>query len=432
MATTAQCSRSPQKPRRPSRRNCPATAVRSGKCPPVARRRITVAPLREYLDRVPDPRDPRGRRHPLGAVLALVCLAMLSGIHGYLPAADWARRLPKRQRRRLGFRQGRTPAASTLYEVLQVLPWEAVEDQLRAWMAALEVAPPPAAPRPATRGPGGETEYRTTFTGDPQGIALDGKTARGSWKRGAEIAHMLAVVTHELALTVAQAPVARKSGELTAARPLLEKLVLKGLVVTADAQFTQRDLAATIVAQGGDYLLRVKENQPHLLARIQDLLSLAGWEKGRRTGCVTQDLGHGRLEERHLVVQALRPGELDWPGATQVCVVISRRTTELGKDDPPTLLYGVTSLTPEEADASRLLRLWRGHWTVENKAFWVRDKVMGEDDSPVATGNIVAILASLRGAILNILRGTGDERIARAIRGFNADRNAAFRVLGFP
>ena len=400
----------------------PAPCRDRGTDPPArqpVRRKVRLPPLYDYLARVPDPRDPRGRRHPLVAILALVCLAMLSGIQGYLPAAQWARKLSKRERKRLGFRQGRTPAASTLFEVLQVLSWEALEGELRAWIAAMELGEVPAG-------------SQTAGAGDPDGLAIDGKTARGSWKRGAEIAHLLAVVTHDLALTVAQERVARKRGELTAVRPLLKKLVLEGRVITVDAQFTQSDLAATITERGGDYLMRVKENQPTLRAQIEHLLSPAGYERGRRHSVTTHEVGHGRLEERQLVAQALREGELDWPGAAQVFVVISRRVTERGTFTRPVLIYGVTSLKPEEADAARLLRLFRGHWTVENKAFWVRDQVLREDASPVSTGNLVAVLAALRGAVLNVIRGSGQERIARAIREFNADRAAAFRALGCP
>jgi hypothetical protein len=48
----------------------------------------------------------------------------------------------------------------------------------------------------------------------------------------------------------------------------------------------------------------------------------------------------------------------------------------------------------------------------------------------VATGNIVSVLASLRGAVLNLLRLTGGSRTARTIRAFNGNRSAAFRALG--
>ena len=394
-----------------------------------------LPPLYPYLLAVPDPRDARGVRHPLAAVLGLVCLAMLSGIHGYLPAAEWGADLEVEERYALGFTRDTGPAASTLYEVLKPLSWEALETQLRAWATAVTAAvrregpTPPARPRAQRQAR--RRAVRARFAADPAGLAIDGKTLRGSWKRGAEIAHMLAVVTHGLGLTVAQAPVSRKKGELTAIRPLLKQLVLEGLVVTVDAQFTQPDVAETILERGGDYIMRVKENQPKLLARIETLLSPEHWEPNLRRSAQTYDAGHGRIEERQLVVQALRPGELEWPGARQVFVVVSRRVCGSGASTPSTtLFYGVTTLHAEEADAERLLRLFRGHWTVENCAFWVRDVVFREDASPVSTGNIVAVMASLRGAILTLLRARDPKRPARQIRKLNASRKEALRALG--
>jgi hypothetical protein len=168
---------------------------------------------------------------------------MLSGFQGYLPAAEWGAALEVSDLRALGFRRDKCPVASTLFEILQAVSWEALETQLRLWAAAVVAALPsePAASRKKVRR-GGRKITRSAAQApvpDPDGLAIDGKTLRGSWKRGAEIAHMLSVVTHGLGLTLAQAPVDRKSGELTAIRPLLKQLVLEGLVVTLDAQFTQ-------------------------------------------------------------------------------------------------------------------------------------------------------------------------------------------------
>jgi len=368
---------------------------------------------------------------------------MLSGIHGYLPAAEWGAGLDPEDLRSLGFTRDTGPAASTLFEVLKPLSWEALEDQLRAWAADVAAAvrtETPTQPQPPKR-KGGRKKRRTTASGegDPKGLAIDGKTMRGSWKRGSEIAHMLAVVTHGLGLTVAQAPVSRKSGELTAIRPLLKQLVLEGLVVTVDAQFTQPDIASTILERGGDYVMRVKNNQPKLLSRIEELVSPANWERGLRRSAFTHEEGHGRIEERHLIVQSLRPGELDWPGAEQIFVVVSRRTkvggpashdTAASTSSERVLFYGITSLSEKAANAERLLRLFRGHWTVENCAFWVRDVVFREDASPVSTGNIVAVMASLRGAILTLLRTLSLKRPARQIRKLNASRKKALQALG--
>jgi predicted transposase YbfD/YdcC len=393
----------------------PELAGRPAREDPLPQQDLSLPPLLPYLAGVEDPRRAQGRRYPLQTILGLICVALVSGINGYLPGAEWARRLPREEQERLGFRNGRTPAASTLYEVLRVLPWESLEAQIRAWMAELWQRL-------------GRNEL--LVGGDPRGLAIDGKTMRGSWRRGAEVAHMLAAVGHQLALTLGQERLARKQGELTGIHGFLRKLLLDGLVVTVDAQFTHPRVAEAITAAGGDYVMIVKNNRRKLLGQVQHLLSLEAFEEKLRGTVVTHEDGHGRIEERQLVAHALQPGNLDWPGAKQVFTVISHRM--VGDKAPSrSQIYGVTSLSAEEADPTRLLRLYRGHWTVENRAFWVRDVVMGEDRAPIANGNITAVMATLRGAALNLLRTTPGRRIARKIRQLNADRDAAFRLVGF-
>jgi predicted transposase YbfD/YdcC len=45
---------------------------------------------------------------------------------------------------------------------------------------------------------------------------------------------------------------------------------LKGVLVTGDAMFTQREVAQEITVRGGTYLLTVKDNQPALKQAILD------------------------------------------------------------------------------------------------------------------------------------------------------------------
>ena len=88
--------------------------------------------LLEDYQKVPAPRDPSGRRHPLPAILTLATCAMMSNCHSLYALAQWGREheelAPK-----LGFTGPKTPAVSTLLEVFKRLDKEAFEATLRGW-----------------------------------------------------------------------------------------------------------------------------------------------------------------------------------------------------------------------------------------------------------------------------------------------------------
>ena len=93
--------------------------------------------LREVLERVPDPRWPRGRRHPLAAILALSVCAMLGGCRSLYAIAQWGREHPELARS-LGFTREQTPCVATLHHIFRRLAGAAFEDALSRWaMAAL-------------------------------------------------------------------------------------------------------------------------------------------------------------------------------------------------------------------------------------------------------------------------------------------------------
>ena len=52
------------------------------------------------------------------------------------------------------------------------------------------------------------------------------------------------------------------------------------------------------------------------------------------------------------------------------------------------MVYGMTSLASNQADAAHLLRLVRHHWRIENKSHWVRDVTFDEDRSQIRRGAI--------------------------------------------
>lgn len=209
--------------------------------------------LLQFLAQVPDPRSHHGRQHPLSAVLALACCAILCGARGYAAIAQWAHDQDIALMHRLGFTR-RPPKSGGIRKVLMALDRAALEAALTRWAEALLGRPPAA------------------DAGPPRAFALDGKTARGSFDGLEKAVHLLSLVAHESGLTVAQAGVphggADKTNEHKAALRLLEGLVLGGRLITGDALFCQRDLSRQVLDAGGHYLWVVKENQPTLLADI--------------------------------------------------------------------------------------------------------------------------------------------------------------------
>jgi hypothetical protein len=89
------------------------------------------------------------------------------------------------------------------------------------------------------------------------------------------------------------------------------------------------------------------------------------------------------------------------------------------------VVCGITSLSPEKADARRLLELTRGHWGIENRLHWVRDVTLREDECRVRHRGIAQILASLRNAVVKLGRSTGIQPLVAVIERFAEHRDAA-------
>ena len=80
------------------------------------------------------------------------------------------------------------------------------------------------------------------------------------------------------------------------------------------------------------------------------------------------------------------------------------------------VVYGITDLSRDQADAEKLLKLNRGHWTIENGVFYVRDEAFGEDRSQVRKRSGPQVLAGFRNAALNLLRLAGCQNISASLR----------------
>ena len=203
----------------------------------------TPVSLLEALASVPDPRNPRGVRYPLRAVLSLAVLAMLTGARSYAAIAQFGRQRGAALALALGFRHASTPGETALADLFGRLDAAAFEAALGRWVAS--------------RLPEGGLH-----------VAIDGKCARGSRDGEAPGHHLVAAYAPAARAVLAQVRVDAKTNEHKAALVLLGILPARRELITGDAAFCQRDLAEKVVRGGGDYVLIVKENQPSLATDV--------------------------------------------------------------------------------------------------------------------------------------------------------------------
>jgi hypothetical protein len=216
--------------------------------PKTIRKSVAIRSLKDVLSRIPDRRRAAGRRHPLVAILMLVTVGMMCGARGQRGIAAWGRELPQKVRRALGFRRRRSPAHSTIHEVMKTLDVEAFEAALREWAKGLT-----GADRKGLRG-----------------VALDGKTSRGSGGKDLPGLHVLTAFDVGSGVVLASTSTEGKGGEPGAALALLPAIPLEGAVLTGDAGLTHKRLCCAVKEGGGDYLLVVKDNQPDLRRAIEE------------------------------------------------------------------------------------------------------------------------------------------------------------------
>ena len=205
--------------------------------------------LRKAFARVPDPRGGKNRSFLIGQILTIVAMALLSGRREIAEIHRFGQSLPQSLRLRLclpkkkgtqAFRK--VPGYNVYYELLRRIDPAALNRVLNQWLA----------------------DHSSAL---PQALALDGKMVRDHFG-------ILSLARHTDGAPEAMAVYDQKEGtersEQSVAAELIGSLgTLAGKVVTADALHCQRPLARTIVEKGGEYLLQIKGNQPHLEERAR-------------------------------------------------------------------------------------------------------------------------------------------------------------------
>lgn len=343
-----------------------------------------------YFEQVEDPRRQAGLRHPLLDIFFIAICAIIAGADDWVAIERFGNAKINWLKKYLPLKHG-IPSHDVLGTVFGMLDPEQFAEAFTNWMKAVaEVS---------------------------DVIALDGKTIRHSFDKTADKApiHVVSAWCAKNHLILGQVKVDDKSNEITALPKLIQLLAVKDCLVTIDAMGCQTEIAEQIVAQGGDYLLAVKKNQPHLYEDIEHLFKHATEENFKAIGfdsTRTVDKQHGRLEIRECQLISDKSwldylrNRTDWKNLTCVVKVTATRSTEREKENLESRYYiSSRSLTAEEA-----LEATRSHWGVENNVHWILDVVFDEDASRIRTGHAQQNLALMRRIAINMLNSEKKSR----------------------
>jgi predicted transposase YbfD/YdcC len=344
--------------------------------------------IRRHFGKLKDPRVLGRSRHLLIDVVAIAICGTICGCQDWQQIETWAQNRRSWLERFLAL-QGGIPSHDTLERVFERLEPGAFQKCFRSWTAALA--------------DGLKIKH----------IAIDGKTMRGSGytPSGWKPLHLVSAWASEHHLSLGEVAIDDKSNEITAIPRLLDLLDLNEALVTVDAIGCQKDIAAKIVTQGGDYVLTVKDNQPKLAEAIGASF-LEAEEKDYQGYEVdtyeTFDKGHGREERRSYKVMQVPEGQeafAAWPALMVIGMCYSERSVAGQTSEECRFFIG-----SRKANARTYGMALRNHWGIENNLHWQLDVSFGEDNNRVSRRNGGQNLASLRKLALTLLKRNPDRR----------------------
>ena len=375
---------------------------------------INVGSLYHRLESLKDRRKAKGKRYALATIMLGMFLAKLCGEDKPSGMAEWVALRGKWIAQVLGLKRKSMPSHHTyrraLADHVDAMEFEALarEHQRHCGKAGYQVV-----------------------------VAMDGKILRGTIDlESHDGLCLLAVFLPGEGITLAQMAIQDKQSEVSAAPTLLGWVDLRNKVVIGDALHTQRQISIQIGKAGGNYVWTVKGNHPQLLRDLQD------WFDDRvpllpGQGCPPKDFrattvtnkGHGRLEVRTLTTSSQLNDFLDWPFLQQVFKL--ERTITLSKTGKrrQETLYGVTSLSAEQASPAQLLSMLRSYWHIENGLHYPRDVTLHEDQTRFKNHSAAHNMAIINNLVLGCLATSSFPFIPSARRFFAAHPHLALALL---
>lgn len=237
-------------------------------------------------------------------------------------------------------------------------------------------------------------------------LSMDGKTSNGSTRSNGIHAddkqvNTMSIYSTNYGISLVQDYIEEKSNEIPMGPKLLEKLSLKGCIVTADALNTQVDTIKAILKGKADYVLPVKENQKLTYQEIKDYFEDKELLKETISKRITEKEHNGLITREYYMTDNIKwmNRKEKWPGLKSIGLarnIIERNNKKIIEDR-----YYIISFSN---DIELFSKSVRAEWGIENNLHAPLDIVFKEDANKTLATNGAKNLGVLRRIALAILK----------------------------
>ena len=332
--------------------------------------------LVEFAASVPDfRRTGKGNiRHRLSDILVLTVLARASKCSGRAEIIEFGRH-NLRKFRSMGMLKNGVPSEPTLCRVEQGMDDLCLAEKMSAFMDTFRK-------ELSTRSDGSDI------------ICIDGKAMRGTVQENGRNPDIVSAYSTSLGVTLATEACQEKSNEITSVPVLLDRIDIRGHVITADAMSMQKAIVDKIREKGGDFVIELKANRRSLRYGIEDRIKSQAPVQEHKEG---PSLEHGRIETRtYRIYDGLQliEDKKRWGGGLTVVEFEAESVKKsTGARSCESRLY-VSSLGTD-TPASHMGSVIRRHWSIESM-HWSLDWNLLQDRTKRKTCKAARNLDSLQ------------------------------------
>ena len=251
------------------------------------------------------------------------------------------------------------------------------------------------------------------FSSNRDILNIDGKADNGSRRCENDIRdkvkalNVLNVYSNNLGMCVASEKIEDKTNEIPTIPKILDKINVKGNIITWDALNTQKSNIEMVNKLKGDYVVPIKLNQESFYKDLQLYFNEKQLEIIKTNGTNNAYCKHVEKSHSSIITYEYFQTEdiswyydlKSWKGIKSFGVV--RKTIEKNNNKNVEMRYYISSLYNDIDTFSKAIRQ---HWSVENKLHWHLDFTFKQDDNSTMDKNALLnlqILKKLSLAFLN-------------------------------